>query len=191
VLALVSFMQGAFLWRADRTTAKALATAAKQTEIANKQYIASNRPILRIRLLSVSRPEVGELIPIRYEVINVGGTRARIVSNQVTVRLDVPVGGERKSFGATRQFYFADFLAQGEALPAEGKVLRFQPEWGLDPQSNWFPDRLWISGVIRYMDDNGVLRRTGFFRVATHDLNRFTKPPGMEPTTSGDHEYED
>jgi len=81
-------------------------------------------------------------------------------------------------------------LRQGEALPAEGKILVASPDFETYRGRDWWDDRLFVSGIIRYMDDNGVFRRTAFYRVATRDLNRFVKPD-FDATTAADHEYED
>lgn len=192
---------GLFLWQlrimkeglAD-TTAATLA-AAQQTEITRRQYIASNRPRLRARKISIDHPVVGNPITVRYEVVNVGGTRARIIDNEITVRIsDMPGsfvlyhdGG--REVVATRQFHFADEVQQGEALLASGQILRFEPTWGFDAGA-WWTNRLYVIGVIRYMDDNGVTRRTAFYRRATDDLNRFVIAP-IGADALADHEYED
>jgi hypothetical protein len=120
-----------FLIRADSATAKALISSTQQAEIANKQYIASNRPKLRIRKIELDPPEVGKMLKVRYEVVNVGGTNAKIIDNYVTIRIRympntwVMYHGGAGEVTATRQFRFADDLRQGEALIAEGEILPY------------------------------------------------------------------
>lgn len=195
VLSGFGLLQIYFLIRADSATATALAASTKQAEIANKQYIASNRPRLRVRKIEIDRPVSGNMIRVRYEVVNVGGTNAHIIDNQITIRIDdMPYGwlmyhgGKREVIGA-RQFHFADEVRRGEALIATEEIIMFDPNWGFDAGA-WWRNRLYVIGIIRYTDDNGVTRRTGFYRVATEDPNRFVIAP-LERTTLQDHEYED
>jgi hypothetical protein len=147
-------------------------------------------------LISIDEPVLNKPIVVRYEVVNVGDTRATIVDNEVTIRVDPTDPARRydnqpESVTRTRQFAFAEFVNQGEALPAVGEIANFDPAWGYrNTDRGWWNDRLFVIGMIRYMDDNGVLRRTVFYRVATLDRNRFEFMPFTE-AEKADHEYED
>jgi hypothetical protein len=182
--------------QAHRAAAKALVASTQQAEIANKQYIASNRPKLRVRRIEIYRPVAGQMIKVRYEVVNVGGTNAKIIDNDITIRIrNMPNGwvlyhGGAGELTARRQFHFADDLRQGEALIAEGEIVAFNPDWGFNAASSWWNDNLCVIGMIRYIDGNGVIRRTAFYRIASHDLNRFEFMPFSEAQKS-DLEYED
>lgn len=145
----------------------------------------------------MERPVLGKPIVVKYEVVNIGETNAQIVDNTITIRVDaVPqpeIPGDRPKtvqLNFTRQFHFANDLRQGEALPASGEITTFDPAWGFNGLGAWWENRLFIIGMIRYMDNNGVLRRTRFYRVATQDPNRFVFPQ-FETATALDHEYED
>lgn len=56
-----------FTWRSAEASAKAV-------KLASAEFIASRRPKLRVRMVSIDRPVEGNLITVRYEVINVGDT---------------------------------------------------------------------------------------------------------------------
>jgi len=201
ILAGIAFAQaGLFVWqliymrRGLQDTADAARSAAVQTELARKTYVASNRPQLRIRRLSIDKPVPGQMLTVRFEVINVGGTKATVISTEITIRItDMMAGwimyhGGSRELERTRMIPFTREIQQGEALLAEGQVTNFDPNWGFG--EGWWDGRLFVIGVIRYMDDNGVTRLTAFYRKATQDKNRFVKPD-FEPTTAADHEYED
>lgn len=168
--------------------------SALQAKLARQSYIASNRPRLRVRHLHVIKLVEGQPIGVQYEVINVGDTRATVVDNEVTVRVAMSAGdrtfnGEEATI--TRQFFFAKEVQQGEALIASGEIGIYDPAWGYDlPMwNNWWNGRLFVIGKIRYLDDNGVMRRTAFYQVATNSLNRFKIGVGVD--AQFDHEYED
>lgn len=208
-LVWVAFLQIGFLRRSEAATAKLGEVSErqmlisgqqtdileKQKEIARREFLSNNRPKLRVRLLRMDTPVLGQHLIVHYEVVNIGGTSATIIDNEVTIRVDVPAesrGAPSKSATRTftRQFHFADEVRQGEAWPATGEMTVFDPGWGFNGIGAWWAARLYVIGTIRYSDGNGVLRRTRFYRVATTDLNRFIKP-NFDPTTAADHEYED
>jgi hypothetical protein len=211
LLAGVAAFQVYFLFRTDRTAAvtaeiarKQMAISGQQTDILERQkeilrqeFIATHRPRLRMRLLRIEKPELGKPIVVQYEVVNVGETNAQIVDNTVTIRIDgfetpkYPGDPPKPAqFNFTRQIFFANDLRQGEALLARGEITNFDAAWGFNGIGEWWVNRLFVIGMIRYMDNNGVLRRTRFYRVATRDLNRFVYPE-FEAATAADHEYED
>lgn len=163
--------------------------SAAQAKIAHQTYISSNRPKLRMRLLRIEKPEIGKPIKVQYEVVNIGGTKAKIVSNEITMRKDYWIENKRLTTSQTRQFHFVDELRQGEAMPAIGEVMVADPQWARENIA-WWSSHFFIIGMIRYMDDNGVLRRTAFYRQGTSDFNRFIFPE-FDTSTSLDHEYED
>jgi len=187
VLATASVIQGVFLY-----IGTAVATA--QNKIATQEYVASHRPKLRIRLLKMDKLAVGQNIAIQYEVVNIGDTNAHIVTNEITLRVD-GVEKDRKNLLYTCQFHFADNIAKGEALLARKVTpIVFAKGWTRYDNDyvpdDWAEQRVRISGTIKYLDDNGTTRRTGFYRICTDDVNRFRMLDADSPARP-DLEYED
>lgn len=177
------------------TTAAAKA-AAEQAEMSRRQYIASNRPVLRVRLVSIDEPVPNKPIVVRFEVVNVGGTRATGITVDVTLRIDIPTYAQKfnklpSSIDQKKVIRFTRELAQGEALEASDSILNFDPAWGYRQEDGaWWANTLFVIGRIQYFDGNGVLRRTAFYRCATVDPNRFEFMSFTE-AEKADHEYED
>ena len=144
-------------------------------------------------MLRIDKLAIGKPITLQYEVLNFGDTKAKIITNEITLRVDWVRnnGNDPVTFGC--QFHFADYIAQGEALSARKITpVIFEREWTSEPDVGgyWGCDRITISGVITYMDDNGTIRRTGFYRICTDNVNRF-RLPDFDAATLADHEYQD
>ncbi len=174
-------------WKAQQITAE-------QIKIANAEYVASHRPKIRICLLRIDKLVVGEPFAVQYEVVNIGDTKAKIVTNEITLRIDRVLDGGRKPRLFTCQFHFADYLAPGEALLARKVTpVIFEKAWWpytANLTESWAEGVVIVSGTISYFDDNGTLRRTGFYRICTKDVNRFRTLDADSPARA-DHEYED
>lgn len=180
------------LWYVTWRSAQA---AQKATEIATREFVSTHRPRLRIRLLKIEKLVVGEPIVIQYEVVNIGDTKATIITNEVTLSIGYAAGDGRESLDHTCQFHFADHILRGEAVVARKTMpLIFNRRWIKNDKDyippNWGDDRVRIIGVITYIDDNETIRRTGFYRICTQDINRF-RLPDFDAATLADHEYED
>ena len=177
----------------DATTAANAAAA--EAELARKQYVASNRPKLRVRKVSVTEPTVGEPFVVRYEVVNLGGTKATILTNIVTLTIK-PVSVYEEEAGAkgisfSKFEMFANEIQQGESVLAQIEIANFDASlYWADCVPGWWADHLFVIGVIKYADENGVARRTAFYRVATENLNRF-EVAKLSDGALADHEYED
>jgi hypothetical protein len=70
---------------------------------------------------------------------------------------------------------------------ATEEIIVFDPNWGFDAQMPWWETRLFSIGMVRYTDDNGVMRRTAFYRRATDDPNRFEFVPWFTDAQKADH----
>lgn len=189
------------LWLTAFTVALAIggflqsALVSKQIRLSREEFIAAQRPKLKVRKLSLDTPIEGKMIKVRYELINTGATRARISGGSITVRISempaaarlyMKVGQEEK---ATKDIPAGREILAGQAVLMDAEVLQMQKAWGFDA-SDWWCGRFHVIGEIQYMDDNDVVRRTGFYRTATEDRNRFVKA-NIGDDAKADYEYED
>jgi hypothetical protein len=181
------------LWRA---TTKQGEITTDALNLATQEFVATQRPKLRIRLLKMRKLEIGKPIHIEFVLFNVGSTGAKDIGADITIRVkDVPVwDGKRLTKYDDRASQglavIESDLAAGDAIIAWIDGLVFEEEWRLVPKDDWADGRIVVIGRIIYADDNGVKRRTAFYRTCSSDVNRF-RIPDFDKTTLGDYEYED
>ncbi len=161
VLAIVGMVQGAFIgW---------------QLRLANKEFVASHRPVLKVRQLDLTM-FAGNPFRIRYMAVNTGASRATILE-------------QNARFIYMRPGNFPEgvlLCAPSTAVRQEIKIANggfclidiFDPE--SEEDNGMIQDirdgrrRLFVHGYIAYADDLGVIRRTGFYRWYNINNRRFS-----------------
>jgi hypothetical protein len=176
-------------------------TAVKQAEIAQLQHLATHRPHLRVRHVSVvtadhiGHPTIffshGRKIKGGLAVVNVGGTRAKIVESRY--RIFFSKEGLPKS--APYDESFNNLLLAGQvldigescAIPISDEIIMEPPPAGADLELRKFEREGWkiyVMGQIRYQDESGNDRFMGFCRVGDGKS-------GFRAVNDPDYEYED
>ena len=151
LLALVGVGQGVLIWQ--------------QFRLARAEFISTHRPRLRVRSFNANLVE-GQPIRLSYTVVNVGDTPAHITTHNVIVSVkEMPRLGHKtfskdRSEAMSTQVETVQAGASYECLTGEDQDLKFNPNWNLGVAGG----HLTIQGKIEYRDDNGVIRRTAFFR---------------------------
>jgi len=153
ILALVSAAQGLLLIRAEQLTRRSI-------ELARQEFIASHRPRLRMRLLTLRHLTVGQPIVFDFAISNVGDSPAMKVSYGLRFKMpryrDKPI-----RWNSDENVSFAEISAGGQAFvthktdficPADGFI-------------GFTEGHLVVSGLITYQDANGIMRMTSFRRV--------------------------
>ena len=155
----------------------------------NREFIATHRPRLRVRLVKMDEPSPGTVIRIHYRAVNVGESDAKKIRTKATVEIANVLGDNRdKPAIWTEEFPVCEILAAGE--PSEvGRetTIVCLPEWKY--KTGWGLNRIRIHGTVTYEDRNGVRRNTGFYRYCSQDVNRFRLPGDQD--INRDYEYED
>jgi hypothetical protein len=176
-------------WAADRTANAAVRAA----EVANREFISSNRPKIIVRRVSLDilTTDEGESAQIQYIVSNVGNTDATVVESNATTQIlksDYPEVGGSAIFPSV-----LPFSKQTDAIPnrsyAPGSTDAFIAVTDSDLSSaRWGAVRghatIIFFGYIIYEDGNGVVRRTQFCRAYDPETRRFT-------VADAEHEYAD
>jgi hypothetical protein len=150
--------------------------------LARQEFIATHRPSLRIRRITLREMTPNYPITATVEIANVGDSRVVSVAviSDIYVRAQgsnptpqqIPIGDIPT--GYTRTYVISSFTPCG-------KHLRIGIERGVHD--------LCVIGVISYWDENGTMRSTGFFRVYRMDSGRFAAPAAGD--ADSDREYED
>lgn len=149
-----------------------------QIQLAREEFIASHRPRLRIRLVKVKTKNAGDPVGIEFTVTSAGETEAREIKAEVTLEVQSDGGSVKETFT------IADELAPGEPQVVSRVMNMAQP-------IHWKPAMgdVRVNGHISYKDKSGIVRRTGFYRYSTGDLNRFRLPADTD--IERDYEFED
>lgn len=231
VLAVVSFVQGIFLYRADRASKVAADRASQATkesmELANRQFaleglradtaqrehgllreqfVATNRPQLKIRSIVIARQdalpgtrgplfEAGQLLAGHLVVVNAGDTAATIVESSYRFfwsQVGLPMAPPLDQ-GVTDLF-------QGDIPPLLGKESRlieigstlpipFRQFFAGAHGDGW---ELYLIGAIRYADISfpPKERYMGFGRIYIRPKN-FGGDGSFEAIDNPDYEYSD
>ncbi len=201
LLVVVSFIEIDLLRRADKTARKLTKITRqqvkiqgaqvdillKQKEIARQQFIAEYRPRLRVRKIRMYPLQDNQPIKLNYEIVNVGGTRARIVRNEITIRIEDPKPN-LDSISDAKEVAIGREISGGEALLVAAEFeTRYDHIWCLSGPRKVAPERMSVFGMIQYLDDNGIQRRTGFAQKFVGTNGRFRR---LDPVDA-DYEYED
>lgn len=179
-LVVVSSLQIFFLLRADKTariSADAARLAAETTResvtAANREFIATHRPRVRVRRFRVSLIE-GFPVVVHCVVANIGVSAAHPRRIEATIMLREPDGEEHLPEVKIGEI---DTLIGGQSYPLiMSTEFEYDPIWG---------NKIEVRGTIEYRDDNGIDRETSFWRV--YDAKNLRFHPKDDP----DYEYED
>src|SRR5207249_3575502 len=124
-------------------------------ELANKEYISTNRPRLRVRSFRLEPLIPDKPITVRYEVVNVGGTRARIITHVITIRFPYTERRDQEAVEFSTAVGSIGEIAGGEALLSIKTLeINYLEEW-----QGFVDGAIQLFGQIAYMDDVGVVRR--------------------------------
>lgn len=162
----------------------------RSVKLAREEFTATQRPKLRVRLVRIDKLEAGKAVVIHFEVINVGYSRAKAVVAETTLQILNVLGENRdRESRKTEKFHIADEIAPGQPrLVKKTTGTICSKDWKV--KDDWAGDgRVRVHGTIIYADDNGIGRRTGFYRYSTRDVNRFRRPGDHD--IEHDYEYED
>lgn len=159
-------------------------TTTAAVSLANKEFVSTNRPRLRVRNFKLDNPVVGQQVAIQYEIVNVGATRARIIYHNIKIRLPFTEGRDKNAVELDAYIDTIKEIAGGEAAVSK---TAFGPTY-LDEWQFSVEGSAHAIGLIAYLDDIGVKRRTAFWRIYKGEYYgtfRFPDPP------DDNREYED
>lgn len=161
-------------------TRKSIDLTRQSIELATREYISVHRPRLRIR-----RPHAhlngGRPIKVTFLVANIGGTDARIT--RIETSIGIRTGDGRFFEPRTDDLELRTIRPGEECLYITSSLdLDFEQEWELAENG-----ALEFRGAIEYVDENGVERQTGFWRVCNPKTGEFFRQTEPDP----DYEYED
>jgi hypothetical protein len=130
--------------------------------IANAEFISTHRPKLLVRRLRIDTPILGETVVIKFDLVNIGDTKATIV------RLERFM--QRQGLNPQHpDIDWAEVVPSGEVIEgghAAEQVCDTHFVYANESSMGFIPNYLRVGGEIRYADDNGVIRRVAFLRVA-------------------------
>lgn len=159
----------------------------KQATIAQQDYIATHRPILRVRgvLNTVQRvsPQSDLVVLAKITVTNIGSTNANVISRDARLFMLPP-------HGLTSSRWKPEFIDHKVTMlpgvPHEFTEFNAVCEIPLDLVDG---TRVYVVGEIRYSDDRGTVRSTGFVRIFNQSSGGFFKI--SEGDIFSDYDYED
>jgi hypothetical protein len=178
ILAVVSLLVASYLiWSKERNNVLELygkkveaetRLAEQSAELAHFEFIVSHRPKLQARVAMEGIHSSG--IKIRYTVVNVGETAATITLHEITIMT-----------GSIQQLTSCGCvqLKGGEQKITDIHFHDFDTNFNVHTQG------ICVKGIIEYIDDIGIKRRTGFLRF--NDLDG----KGFRPSEDRAAEYED
>lgn len=158
-------------------------TTSHQLRIARRDFIATHRPRVIVRFIQGLYYTDGGQQAINVTLVNIGVGRAVITA----LGSDLARRGEDGNWSppgvsATAKPYPPITLGSGERHSFEVAV----PYTDLHIAADALDIYEWCAvGEIKYKDDNGIIRETGFFRVYDKKTNRFI------PSPNADEEYQD
>jgi hypothetical protein len=172
------------LWRA--TTQQGELTR-ESINLARAEFVSTHRPKIRVRKFVLRYSTQGApTVTVKYEIINIGNTKATTLLNDVTIRFS-PIGTD-KPIEVTQSVTLSKEMPGGEWCEV---ALYFRPNITKEALVECLTspeDRIIVTGFSHYQDDNGITRRTGFYRIwdpTNGGRLRHAKP--IDP----DYEYED
>ena len=198
VMVIITFSQlGMFFWQlrltrnATNNAAQAALATVRNFNLSREDHIATHRPKLFVRRLSIREVESGEL-EIGYFVVNAGPLAARIIrtGGRLWLPFQWPLGApeiediqERDNIqlesGQERRL---TYTVTNEDLTAE-YGFRTSPVRVLDRSTD--RTRIIFMGYVIYLDPLNREHRTGFLRPYDPDTFRFSV------SNDPDHEYQD
>lgn len=186
-------------WKAMREQAglmtSQLEEMKKSWEIETKTLILQYRPKIIVRgarALDFNIAELGEpaIGKVRLNIINAGGSRARVISGSIVMQSSA-TSSRIEDLREGQSGLIAPFtLAPGQEMPVEMDL-----SVGMTNDLQWAnfhegyqtePARfLYLFGIILYLDDVDIPRRTGVFRTYDPKTRTFV------PKKDSDEEYVD
>jgi hypothetical protein len=187
-LVIVGILQTLILRKHEGWMQKHDANLVKLAEVSQKTLVASFRPKVTIRSILFRSPD-----KVEYTVVNQGGTRAHLMSSNITVTDITSVNGW---LPAKAPYSDADNILGKIALePGDYKrgeitldaAATRQIATDLLRKKGGSPDKgsVHCLGYIQYMDGNMVVRYTAFCRLFNVQRERFV------PVDDSDYEYQD
>ena len=148
-------------------------------DLSRAEFISSHRPRLRIRSVDRSTSNPTDFIGVKFAVVNVGDTEARLLGSRVVVdffpeKPPIDLNG-------------TDVVEPRRFLPgaSDSYVVTSSRKW-LPLQSEYNAARyLFVHGQVVYRNDLGTTYTTSFCRIWNVAANRFKR------TDDPDYEYED
>lgn len=189
----VRWPDGAATWAVLLT----LLAIAEQTAIANKTLVATLRPHLIVRKISICRgteiPTAGKQDAhpwkFEYEIANIGqGAASKIRYGFSAHRLDEPLPPK---IGQRYSDTLSSPLQPGESkelsIPIDEQLVSILRLVGSDGLRNGYQntDKIWFFGTACYSDGNGIKRNLSVCRRYDNKTEVFT------PDNNSDREYSD
>jgi hypothetical protein len=159
-----------------------------QAYIFSREFVSSHRPRLRLRRVYFDGFSDVEFMPLFLTVINVGETKGTVIHvtgefyrKDGVVWLDGRPDTAKGGSPVGKQAVFVPGEPRGWTLTAKRRLLPGEAQAIRDGKH-----QLWAIGEIRYRDDYGTVRATGFGRLYSPTLGDFTICQGVN-----EYEYED
>ncbi len=163
----------ATLWYFTRGT---LQTAIEAIKLSRDEFLATNRPLLRVRYFKRTDGPNDTRMDIRFTVVNVGKSAAHLLGSSLSI-------GYFHDNSLPTPFYLAGVDVSGTRkfeIGASDEYVFTPPR---DENPHWPP--LYVYGYLVYADDQGNTHTTAFCRRWYKSLARF----GV--VDDPDYEYED
>jgi hypothetical protein len=179
-LVLVAIGQAAlFVWQLSliqagaKDAASAANAALKSADTAEKALVATFRPKLVVKRISLEEPRPGRPLKIEWIVANIGGTPGTITESNATVKLSGPkilepipeYSDEKTSMGSLT-------VEPGTGVPLAQFDSESLREWQDDAHAAG-QAFVYFIGYIQYADGIGVRRYMAFCRRYNRQTRRF------------------
>jgi hypothetical protein len=162
------------LWSAADAQAR---STQQSIDLTRSEFLATHRPRLRVRVVKLGETVI-DSIKIQYTIINVGETPAKMTLHKTTTIAQAADGGVIPSSIHDEECVR---LTGGEAKILQTRVIPdFDTSFDLASGG-----AVIFRGIIEYVDDVGVKRRTGFLRTYKLAIGRFVADTDLN------EEYED
>jgi len=196
VTALATVAIGFFTYFLVRVTNRQARLTRAGIEIAQKEFIASHRPKIRIRRITVISPQdipndgtglpIPPLLPnrrvsVRIEAANIGDTQASVYEMGIDIYIPGPFNAAPNPYPGIPP------VLPGQEVQMTASGARPISDAEIDAIEVGTSE-LRLLGIINYRDDNGVIRSTSFARVYNRALSRFINVADDDP--EADREFE-
>jgi hypothetical protein len=176
-----------FTFSLKASTDKMWKASTDALELGNREFIASHLPRLRVQRVECSFPDVGQQAAAEVVIVNVGDSDATITAIGAAIFLR-HLGLEETPWNPTpRPLAETAVLAPGQPtdIPVSTEeALVFEQVRSV----NIGERELVLVGMVRYEDDNGISRLTGFCRRYHRDKIRYIRVDASDP--HADYEFE-
>jgi hypothetical protein len=131
---------------------------AKTIALARDEFNATHRPKLRVRVMIPPITDLDKIFTIRYTVVNIG-ERLAIPKHHEIMWYVEPRSGDISVITESRSLPCPE-LKPGQSATENIPITDFDRSFDLITGGNFK-----IRGIIKYEDDAGIVRRTGFLRT--------------------------